>query len=193
MIFTRTRSSRLPRWSLMWWRQDGLPSRWAAVARHRADLIRLAAAHVTEEEQEGAAEALEEWETSELAAAAAAVAQVSRSCACIGSPCLRHCGHGASIGGGGGGGAGADGAGGADAGVGAHARCPGAGLRGAGAAGEGAVSRPFPSWNRSMLTEIYLCHACSCQEILRTETAGQGAGATPGAARVHPHGDASRA
>jgi hypothetical protein len=36
------------------------------------------------------------------------------------------------------------------------------------------VSRPFPSWNRSMLTEIYLCHACSCQEILRAETAGQG-------------------
>jgi hypothetical protein len=30
-------------------------------------------------------------------------AAVSRSCACIGSPCLRHCGHGASIGGGGGG------------------------------------------------------------------------------------------
>jgi G3E family GTPase len=24
------------------------------------------------------------------------------------------------------------------------------------------VSRPFPSWNRSMLTEICLCHACSC-------------------------------
>jgi hypothetical protein len=23
------------------------------------------------------------------------------------------------------------------------------------------------------LTEIYRCHACSCQEILRTETAGQ--------------------
>jgi hypothetical protein len=36
------------------------------------------------------------------------------------------------------------------------------------------VSRPFPSWNRSILTEIYLCHACSCQEILRTETAGPG-------------------
>jgi hypothetical protein len=35
------------------------------------------------------------------------------------------------------------------------------------------VSRPFPSWNRSILTEVYLCHACSCQEILRTETAGQ--------------------
>eukprot|EP01049_Picozoa_sp_SAG25_P001979 SAG25_NODE_97_length_15788_cov_5.361910_4_plen_479_part_00 len=24
------------------------------------------------------------------------------------------------------------------------------------------VSRAFPSWNRSILTEIYLCHACSC-------------------------------
>jgi hypothetical protein len=36
-----------------------------------------------------------------------------------------------------------------------------------------AVSRPFPSWNRSILTDIYLCHACSCQEILRMETAGQ--------------------
>jgi|EP01049_Picozoa_sp_SAG25_P010778 hypothetical protein len=35
------------------------------------------------------------------------------------------------------------------------------------------VSRPFPSQSRSILTEIYLCHACSCQEILRTETAGQ--------------------
>ena len=48
------------------------------------------------------------------------------------------------------------------------------------------VSRPFPSWNRSILTEIYLCHACSCQEILRTETAGQviimGVGALLGAA-----------
>jgi hypothetical protein len=32
----------------------------------------------------------------------------------------------------------------------------------------------------SILTEIYLCHACSCQEILRMETAGQGAG------RQHP-------
>jgi hypothetical protein len=26
------------------------------------------------------------------------------------------------------------------------------------------VSRPFPSWNRSTLTEIYLCHACSYHE-----------------------------
>jgi hypothetical protein len=37
-------------------------------------------------------------------------------------------------------------------------------------------ARPFPSRNRSILTEIYLCHACSCQEILRTETAGQALG-----------------
>ena len=36
------------------------------------------------------------------------------------------------------------------------------------------VSRPFSSWNRPVLTEIYLCHACSCQDIiLRAETAGQ--------------------
>eukprot|EP01047_Picozoa_sp_COSAG01_P027867 COSAG01_NODE_1854_length_9053_cov_2.566499_3_plen_422_part_00 len=27
------------------------------------------------------------------------------------------------------------------------------------------MSRPFPSWNRSILTEIYLCHACSYHEI----------------------------
>jgi hypothetical protein len=27
------------------------------------------------------------------------------------------------------------------------------------------VSRAFPSWNRSILTEIYLCHACSDHEI----------------------------
>ena len=37
------------------------------------------------------------------------------------------------------------------------------------------MSRAFPSWNRSMLTEIYLCHACSCQEILRTKRPGRGA------------------
>jgi hypothetical protein len=40
------------------------------------------------------------------------------------------------------------------------------------------VSRPFPSWNRSILTEIYPCHARSCHtkcEIskLRVETPGQ--------------------
>jgi hypothetical protein len=28
------------------------------------------------------------------------------------------------------------------------------------------ASAPFPSWNRSILTEIYLCHACSYHEIL---------------------------
>jgi hypothetical protein len=28
-----------------------------------------------------------------------------------------------------------------------------------------AVSRAFPSCTRSILTEIYLCHACSCHEI----------------------------
>jgi hypothetical protein len=27
------------------------------------------------------------------------------------------------------------------------------------------VSGPFPSWDRSILTEIYLCHACSYHEI----------------------------
>jgi hypothetical protein len=43
-----------------------------------------------------------------------------------------------------------------------------------------AVSRPFPSWNRSILTEIYLCHACSCREILRTETAWQANPEFPG-------------
>jgi hypothetical protein len=34
----------------------------------------------------------------------------------------------------------------------------------------------FPSWNRSILTEIYLCHACSCHEILSGNAA---AGAHP--------------
>ena len=33
------------------------------------------------------------------------------------------------------------------------------------AAAAAAVSRPFPSWNRSILTDIYLCHACSYHEI----------------------------
>jgi hypothetical protein len=37
-----------------------------------------------------------------------------------------------------------------------------------------AVSRPLSSWNRPPLTEVYLCHACSCQEILRVNTARQG-------------------
>jgi hypothetical protein len=41
------------------------------------------------------------------------------------------------------------------------------------------VRRAFPSWNRSTLTEIYRCHACSCHEILRMETAGQAGGRGP--------------
>jgi parallel beta-helix repeat protein len=36
------------------------------------------------------------------------------------------------------------------------------------------VSRAFPSWKRSILTEIYLCHACSCFKIWRMETPGVG-------------------
>jgi hypothetical protein len=47
---------------------------------------------------------LPESEARKQAAAEAAAAAVSHSCACIGSPCLRHCVHGAPIGGGGGGG-----------------------------------------------------------------------------------------
>jgi hypothetical protein len=39
--------------------------------------------------------------------------------------------------------------------------------------GGACVSRPFPSVDRSILTEIYLCHACSWQAMLRTETARQ--------------------
>jgi hypothetical protein len=30
---------------------------------------------------------------------------------------------------------------------------------------EASVSRAFPSWERSILTEIYLCGACSYREI----------------------------
>jgi 23S rRNA pseudouridine2605 synthase len=43
------------------------------------------------------------------------------------------------------------------------------------AASSPAVSRASPSWNRSFLTEIYLCPPVPCQETLRTETAGQDA------------------
>jgi hypothetical protein len=34
-------------------------------------------------------------------------------------------------------------------------------------------ARPFHPW-LSILTDIYLCHTCSCHEILRMETPGQG-------------------
>jgi MFS family permease len=49
-----------------------------------------------------------------------------------------------------------------------------------------AVSRAFPSWNRSILTEICLCPACSCQEILRVETPWTG-GAQRGDLRLGQH------
>jgi hypothetical protein len=48
------------------------------------------------------------------------------------------------------------------------------------------VSRAFPSWERSILTEIHLCHACSCQEILRMDTPGQAT------ARSHPRAASSQ-
>jgi hypothetical protein len=35
------------------------------------------------------------------------------------------------------------------------------------------VSRTIPSGKRSTLTEIYVCHACSCHEIEDMETPGQ--------------------
>eukprot|EP01049_Picozoa_sp_SAG25_P004034 SAG25_NODE_244_length_11127_cov_82.802956_13_plen_281_part_00 len=48
----------------------------------------------------------------------------------------------------------------------------------------GAVSGAFPSCVRSISTEIYLCHACSCQEILSGNAPAGGAGtARSGAAR----------
>eukprot|EP01049_Picozoa_sp_SAG25_P004351 SAG25_NODE_272_length_10613_cov_6.416191_7_plen_102_part_00 len=44
--------------------------------------------------------------------------------------------------------------------------------------GRAVSRRPFPSWARcwSILAEIFLCRACSCQEILRADTAAQGFG-----------------
>jgi serine/threonine protein kinase len=36
-----------------------------------------------------------------------------------------------------------------------------------------AVSAPFPSFVRPVLTEISLCHTCSCPEILRVQTVRQ--------------------
>jgi hypothetical protein len=36
-----------------------------------------------------------------------------------------------------------------------------------------AASAPFPSWIRSILTEVHLCHACSDHEILRMDTVHQ--------------------
>jgi hypothetical protein len=76
----------------------------AALLRRRADVKRRRLQQVPQ----GVGspdEAPEEEEEEEAAAAAGAV---RHSCACIGSPCLRKCVHGASIGGGGGGGGGGE-------------------------------------------------------------------------------------
>jgi hypothetical protein len=54
------------------------------------------------------------------------------------------------------------------------------------------VSAPFPSWNRSILTEIYLCHACSYHEIEDGNGApGQQHAGAPPALRhsAQPHHD----
>eukprot|EP01047_Picozoa_sp_COSAG01_P008474 COSAG01_NODE_335_length_18690_cov_7.693185_2_plen_656_part_00 len=58
-----------------------------------------------------------------------------------------------------------------------------------------AVSRAFPSWNRSILTEIFLCHACSDQEIEDGNgRAGEAArGADGGAGRAAAGGGAAAA
>jgi hypothetical protein len=44
----------------------------------------------------------------------------------------------------------------------------------------------FPSWNRSILTEIYLCHARSCHEIEDGNNARPGAGRPQGGATSGP-------
>jgi hypothetical protein len=76
----------------------------AFVDSDKEDVVESQAAAGEPEPEEGAA-AMDAEAAAEQEAAA-----VSHSCACIGLPCLRHCVHGASIGGGGG--AGFDGAGG---------------------------------------------------------------------------------
>jgi hypothetical protein len=58
------------------------------------------------------------------------------------------------------------------------------------------VSRAFPYWKRSILAEIYLCHACSCHEISRMKTPGQaaairGGALNPGACRDKSSADDS--
>jgi hypothetical protein len=53
--------------------------------------------------------------------------------------------------------------------------------------GSAAVSRPFPSWNRSILAEIYLCHACSNHDIEDGHgRAGARAGGAPAMAAPPP-------
>jgi hypothetical protein len=48
------------------------------------------------------------------------------------------------------------------------------------------VSAPFPAWNRSMLTEIYLCHACSDHESKDENGVTQDARGCRGACEVEP-------
>eukprot|EP01047_Picozoa_sp_COSAG01_P051726 COSAG01_NODE_5367_length_4305_cov_60.283642_3_plen_148_part_00 len=62
------------------------------------------------------------------------------------------------------------------------------------AAGRAVVSRPFPSLNRSILTEIHLCHACSYHEIEdgNARTGGQQAAAGGRGERARADDDAPR-
>jgi hypothetical protein len=78
---------------------------------------------------------------------------------------------------GGGGGGGVHGAGHDDAAVARHDGRTGIGIT---------VRRAFPSWNRSMLTEIYLCHALTTK--LRMETPGQASGGTAQPCEPSRHG-----
>jgi hypothetical protein len=58
------------------------------------------------------------------------------------------------------------------------------------------VSWAFPAYTRSTLTEIYLCHACSCHEILRMATppgGHTGVAARAGRPRRRDRGGAARA
>jgi hypothetical protein len=48
-----------------------------------------------------------------------------------------------------------------------------------GGGGGGGVSAPVPACARPVPTEIYPCRACSCQEILRADTARQNEGGDP--------------
>ena len=51
--------------------------------------------------------------------------------------------------------------------------------RGGGSGAMTAASAPFPSWNRAILTEIYLCHACS-DHVIEVGNGPPGAGARGG-------------
>jgi hypothetical protein len=55
------------------------------------------------------------------------------------------------------------------------------------------VRQAFPSWMRSIVTEIYLCRACSCHEILRVETPRTAAAAAAAALAARVDGTIARA